>query len=312
MTEDARPKGHEKLTEDECLADEVRLRHYLLGLCQLKESAEIERAILARGAPPILDVIEDELVEEYVNGELSEFDRYHFEKRLLLSHEIVEKIRLAAMLLDRPEVAANLTSRLKKSQRDVGTDVAQKRLDDREPPSKGGFQFLSFDKSYLQRLRLGDTRTESDFVAYFSVLIHQKLRSHLHSIDQIEEARREIITRVLSALRSEKIRQPERLGSFVNSICNLVLRENYRTASRSFGDEPDQNLSVKFTDLHDTLYAQQVEKILEELSESDQRLLREFFITQRDKDDLCREFGVSRNYLRVLLYRTMHSLKRKR
>jgi hypothetical protein len=104
--------ARENSIQNERLPDEAKFRRYLLGLCPLKESDEVERAILIEGANPILNVIEDELVEDYVTGELSDSDRSRFESRFLFSQQRLEKIRLSAMLLGRPDVAATLSERV--------------------------------------------------------------------------------------------------------------------------------------------------------------------------------------------------------
>jgi RNA polymerase sigma-70 factor (ECF subfamily) len=66
-------------------------------------------------------------------------------------------------------------------------------------------------------------------------------------------------------------------------------------------------------DLLSVLVAKETEKkvreILEQLSERDRRLLREVFFEERDKDEICRNFGVDREYLRVLLHRAKQSFK---
>jgi len=177
-------------------------------------------------------------------------------------------------------------------------------------------QFQTFDESYVERLREGDFRTQEHFVAYFSELIQLKLRSRLHSPQAIEDVRQETFARVFAALRSEgRIRQPERLGAFVNSLCNNVLLEYYRASQRdtSLEDEEDQDFPAKDVDIFGAVAAKQmgekVREILEELPERDSRLLREIFIEERDKDDVCRDFGVDRDYLRVLLHRAKQSFK---
>jgi RNA polymerase sigma-70 factor (ECF subfamily) len=45
------------------------------------------------------------------------------------------------------------------------------------------------------------------------------------------------------------------------------------------------------------------------MSERDRRLLREVFLEERDKDEVCRDFGVDREYLRVLLHRAKQAFK---
>jgi RNA polymerase sigma-70 factor (ECF subfamily) len=177
-------------------------------------------------------------------------------------------------------------------------------------------QFQPFDRSYLERLRAGDYRAQEHFGAYFSALIQIKLRSRLKSPEAIEDVRQETFTRFFVALRDGRILQPERLGSFVNSICNNVLFEHYRAGSRVDSLEDDENareLPAKGSDLLAILAAKETEKkvreILEQLSERDRRLLREVFLEERDKDEVCRDFGVDRDYLRVLLHRAKQSFK---
>jgi RNA polymerase sigma-70 factor, ECF subfamily len=176
-------------------------------------------------------------------------------------------------------------------------------------------QLQSFDESYVERLRAGDFRTQEHFVAYFSELIQLKLRSRLRSPQAIEDVRQETFTRVFAALHGGKVRQPDRLGAFVNSMCNNVLLEHYRASSRdsSLEDEDQEDFPAISVDLLGALAAKQlgekIREILEELPEKDRRLLREVFLEERDKDAVCRDFGVDREYLRVLLFRAKQSFK---
>jgi RNA polymerase sigma-70 factor, ECF subfamily len=177
-------------------------------------------------------------------------------------------------------------------------------------------QFHSFDEAYVERLRAGDFRTQEHFGAYFSALIQVKLRSRLQSREAIEDVRQETFARFFAALREGKIQHPERLGSFVNSVCNNVLLEHYRgtTYHASLDDEDEQHeFPAPAVDLLRLLLAkemeQKVKEILEQLSERDRRLLREVFLEERDKDEVCRDFGVDREYLRVLLHRAKQSFK---
>ena len=177
-------------------------------------------------------------------------------------------------------------------------------------------QFQAFDAPYVERLRSGDFRTQEHFVAYFSELIQLKLRARLRSPQAIEDVRQETFVRVFAALRSAGgVRQPERLGAFVNSICNNVLLEHYRSSSRSdsLDDEPQNELPDPVMDVLGAVAAKQMEEkvreILDEMPERDRRILREVFLEERDKDEVCRDFGVDRDYLRVLLHRAKQSFK---
>jgi RNA polymerase sigma-70 factor, ECF subfamily len=183
-------------------------------------------------------------------------------------------------------------------------------------PLRGrSLQFQSFDEPYVGRLRAGDFRTQENFVAYFGALIQIKLRSRLQSREAIEDVRQETFVRFFAALRDGRILQPERLGSFVNSICNNVLLEHYRGDSHhdSLDDDDQQDFPAKEPGPLAIFVAKQTEnkvrEVLDQLPERDRRLLREVFLEERDKDEVCREFNVDRDYLRVLLYRAKKSFK---
>jgi RNA polymerase sigma-70 factor, ECF subfamily len=178
-------------------------------------------------------------------------------------------------------------------------------------------EFYAFDDAYYQRLRTGDPETEHHFVSYFSDLILIKLRSRLLPADTIKEIQQETFARVLVVLRKNGgLERPDRLGPFVNSVCNNVLREFFRSNARydqldgSFIDPPDQR-----ADLDSALVSAEakkhVKRVLDQLPERDREVLRKVFLEDEigDRDELCRRLGVDREYLRVLLHRAKKNFK---
>ena len=177
-------------------------------------------------------------------------------------------------------------------------------------------QFHTFDATYIEGLCAGDLRTQEHFVGYFTELLHLKLRSRLQSRQAIEDVRQETFARVFTALRKEgALRQPDRLGAFVNTVCNHVLFEHYRSSSRSQSlDADDQpELPATGSSAHDIVAAQQlkekVREILTVMPARDRALLQAVFLDERDRDEVCREFGVDADYLRVLLFRAKQHFK---
>lgn len=177
-------------------------------------------------------------------------------------------------------------------------------------------QFQKFDDEYLENLRRGDPRTEEHFTSYFSELIHLKLRSRLRSKEAIEDVRQETFARIFALLRSgEGVRNAPALGALVNSICNHVLLEHYRSHSRSEAMEDASEIDIHSdrTDVLSEMMSKDTQKtvreILDHLSERDRKLLKNVFLDERDKDEVCAEFGVDREYLRVLLHRAKLSFK---
>jgi RNA polymerase sigma-70 factor (ECF subfamily) len=175
--------------------------------------------------------------------------------------------------------------------------------------------FFAFDKEYVERLRDGDPATEHHFVSYFEQLLRIKLRARMLPSDKVDDLRQETFIRVIAAVRREGgVRQPERFGAFVNSICNNVLLEYYRNSGRNQPmDETHLEIPDKVLDLEGMLVTKEtsarVREILRGMPERDRELLRAIFLEEKDKDSVCKEFKVDRDYLRVLLHRAKDKFK---
>jgi RNA polymerase sigma-70 factor (ECF subfamily) len=178
-------------------------------------------------------------------------------------------------------------------------------------------QFTAFDATYLERLQSGDARTGQHFTAYFSELIKLKLRSRLQSRDAIEDVRQETFARVFALVRAKDgIKHPERLGALVNSVCNNVLLEHYRSNRRTdsrIDEEPEGDMVAEGVSASGRLEVDDAERvvrtILSGLPERDRRLLQSVLLEERDKDEVCAELGLSREYLRVLVHRAKQAFK---
>ena len=170
-------------------------------------------------------------------------------------------------------------------------------------------EFSSFTEDYVRRLTAGDAEVEQHFTSYFAGLLAIKLRTRLRSWQLVDDVRQETFLRVIRTLRSEGgLQHPERLGAFVNSVCNNVLLETFRSLGKhgqvpeETPDRPDPTV-----DLENELVSRErkaaVERILGELPKKDCDVLRMIFLEERDKTEICREMNVSGEYLRVLLHR---------
>jgi len=177
-------------------------------------------------------------------------------------------------------------------------------------------QFYSFNAGYVESLCADDPQAQEHFVGYFTELLQLKLRNRLQSPQAIEDIRQETFARVLSVLRRDGgLRQPERLGAFVNMVCNNVLLEHYRSAGRSesLDEEGRPEPAAKGADALEIAAEGQIKdkvrEILLDLEPRDRSLLKAVFIDERDRDEVCKEFGVDRDYLRVMLHRAKQEFK---
>ena len=166
-----------------------------------------------------------------------------------------------------------------------------------------------FNEDYLRKLTEGDPEVESHFVSHFSGLLRVKLRIKLRSVQTIEDIRQETFLRVFLTLRKKDgIQSPEKLGAFVNAVCNNVMMESFRASIRyrqmpqdvpeiiDQSADPSQNLVTEER-------RKLVEALLEELSAKDREILRRFFLEEQGKEAIARTMGVSPEYLRVLVHR---------
>jgi RNA polymerase sigma-70 factor (ECF subfamily) len=166
-----------------------------------------------------------------------------------------------------------------------------------------------FDRAYLDRLVSGDPETERHFARYFGDLLNLKLRSRLRSPALVEDARQETFRRVLITLKEKGgLASAESLGAFVNSVCNNVLFECYRAGAKvqQLAEDHDQMDDSRPSAETGVMAAEQRDRVrhaLAGLPEKEQEILRWLFFEERDKDEICRELKVDRNYLRVLVHR---------
>ena len=168
---------------------------------------------------------------------------------------------------------------------------------------------MVFDVNYLARLREKDPETERHFVAHFSTVIWYRLRNKLKSREMIADIRQETFYRVMRFIHSDKpFEHPEHLGAFVQTTCQNVMLEFLRgDAKHPQQTDPSPDLADTQIDIEEELVSEDrknaVLQVLSQLPVKDQRLLRMLFLEEVDREDVCREFDVESDYLRVLLHR---------
>jgi RNA polymerase sigma-70 factor (ECF subfamily) len=182
--------------------------------------------------------------------------------------------------------------------------------------TSGSLTTFSFDSEYMRRLAEGDPSVEDHFTTYFGRLLFLKLRGRIRSAQLAEDIKQETFLRVLQQIRSKRgIDQPERLAGFVNSVCNNVMLEFFRSEGRhpllheASPDPEDHTVDLEGA-LVDDERKRMVRSVLAELPGKDRTILRMVFLEDKDKGEVCSAMRVSREYLRVLLHRARKRLKK--
>lgn len=181
--------------------------------------------------------------------------------------------------------------------------------------SPGGTETLLFDKEYLLALTNRAEDVVRHFILHFSRPVKSKLVGQLRSRDLREDAFQETFRRVLSYFQSGKtLENPARLPAFVFAVCHNTALELLRPGSRHQQSTQGSCDPVDPAQSPEDRMIQEEQKqiarrILEELREKDRELLRRVFLDEEDRDLVCKQLGVDRNYLRVLLYRARKRMK---
>lgn len=185
------------------------------------------------------------------------------------------------------------------------------------PTSTRPVEFFTFDADYLQRLEDQDSATENHFVAYFtSRLLRPKFGCRGVPADQIGDLVQETLKRAIANIREGTgVRHPEALGGFVSKIGDNVYHEYRRDALRHLHEDVDGiEIRAKHLGPEGLLLQKEtkaaVHEMLEKLPPRDRGILRGLFLDEKDKDTICEEFGVDRDYLRGLVRRALQKARK--
>ena len=174
---------------------------------------------------------------------------------------------------------------------------------------------FEFDESYLRALQARNEAAENQLITSLGPRIRTVLRSHMRSWDRTLDAYQETFLRVFTYLRSGKtLDSPSSLPGFVLAVSRNVAFEHLRSYGRQdqFPEEmPDP--ADRAPGPEDKVVTEErkqiVRRVLSELSQRDRDLLC-MLLEEEDPEKLCRDFGVDRGYLRVLLHRARLRFKK--
>lgn len=166
-----------------------------------------------------------------------------------------------------------------------------------------------FTEEYIRQLSLGDSAAERRFVLYFGDLLRIRLHSQFRDAEWTEDVRQETLFRVLRTIRMHPatIEHPQKLGSYVHSVCRHVVMERFRGEGRYIPGDPSMEVHDPGPGAEGQLLTAEkqamVRRLLDEMSPKDRAILTEVFMEERDKDEICLQNDVDRGYLRVLVFR---------
>jgi RNA polymerase sigma-70 factor (ECF subfamily) len=165
-------------------------------------------------------------------------------------------------------------------------------------PESVPLKSAGLDEASLARLRLK---------LRYKVLYHVG-----HNCADVDDLVQESMTRFFRAEQRHAIRNTEEFGAFLNGVCRNVILEYRRKARREPILDPDTPIpDAGVRPEADILEMRQaIDMGLAELAERDRTILRCLYLEGKDKEDICKEWGMSDAQFRVVLFRAKERFRR--
>lgn len=134
---------------------------------------------------------------------------------------------------------------------------------------------------------------------------------HLRDEHASEDLTQQVLITTLEALRAGRLREPDKLASFVLGTCRMMVLDLRRNAQRrarlleQFG--PDLLTPVPSSMPH--LDQKQLTGCLQNLKERDRTVIVLTFYDEQSNADIARFLGLSEANVRVIRHRAIHQLR---
>ncbi len=174
----------------------------------------------------------------------------------------------------------------------------------------------------VERIHAGDRQAEEELVARFSNGLALMLRRLTGNSALAEDLHQETFRVVLEKVRAGELREPEKLPGYLRGTArNLLLAERRQGGRLRFdGDsaslaEPDlgPRSAEEAPQLRKVLRREEarlVRRLLGEMRfERDRQVLARFYLSDRTKQEICRELGVDPGGFKKVLFRARERLR---
>lgn len=167
------------------------------------------------------------------------------------------------------------------------------------------------DAELVRQIGSGDSEAEAELFRRMAPRIRLYGLRHLRSEHASEDLTQQVLLITLEALRAGRLREPEKLASFVLGTCRMTILNLRRSSQRKehlleqFGADllsPIQPLMPHFD--HEKLT-----RCVEKLNERERTVIVMTFYDEQTGADVGSFLGVSEANVRVIRHRAIHQLR---
>jgi RNA polymerase sigma-70 factor (ECF subfamily) len=170
----------------------------------------------------------------------------------------------------------------------------------------------------VERIRAGDPAAETELVERYRHGLLYLLRRVTGDPASSEDVFQETFQVLLRRIRAGELREPDKLDGFVRQTAkNLAMKERHRSGQRTGAAEwepdrgpadPEEGQLVR---LLREEQARLVRQVLGELrSARDRQVLFRYYLAGHDKEEICRDLGLSSLNFNLVLFRARERFRK--
>lgn len=159
----------------------------------------------------------------------------------------------------------------------------------------------------VQGVRTGDVKAVEDLYEVFSTGIRLRLARQLASMD-VNDKVHDLFVTVIESIRQGKLRQPERLMGYVQTMVSRQVASHIDRVSRERRNAPVLDMHVPLADRgpdpeHAAIarqIAQVMRRVLGGMRERDRQILVRFYLKEETPEEICAAMHLTESQYRVL------------
>src|SRR5215831_359349 len=167
------------------------------------------------------------------------------------------------------------------------------------------------DAELVRRIGAGEREAEAELFRRMAPRIRLYGLRHLRDVHASEDLTQNVLITVIEALRESRLREPEKLASFVLGTCRMTILDLRRGAQRKerlleqFG--PD--LLAPSEAFRPRLDHERLARCVENLNERERTVVVMTFYDEQTSAEVAGFLGVSEANVRVMRHRAIHQLR---
>jgi len=167
------------------------------------------------------------------------------------------------------------------------------------------------DAQLARQIGTGDPQAEAEFFRRMAPRIRLYGLRHLRDEYAADDLTQQVLITTLEALRAGRLREPEKLASFVLGTCRMTVLDQRRNAQRKerLLEQFGAHLLTPAPAVGPRIELQQLARCVQNLKERERTVIMMTFYDEQTGADLAHFLGTTEANVRVIRHRAIHQLR---